>query len=466
LKTINKFSFLLLFALIIYFGGNDNVYAQEETTEWPIYIVQSGDILSSIANRFRVSVDSIVTENSMVNANQLFVGTELAIPGITWANGTLIEGEIPLGESYLSMKRAYGYSEITMMHLGDIVSPAQLSVGRSFLFANNQGEHLDQERFALHKSQNILGIAIENNRNPWEIVGENLLPGGWDIIPGDVLRIPKTDGFGPSGFPSSIKSVEIIKGDFVQGKTNVIRIATDKIDLVLSGAFMGNSITFNQDESGDYFSLFGPHVLAKPGFYPLEIIGMDNNGALYEFVQLVKVMDGAYGSESITVDPALLDDQLAKYEGEYLQSIISKVTPEKFWNGYFLAPTIYYDNINSLFGTRRSFNKSPYDYYHSGLDFGGGTGVEINAPANGVVVFSSPVELRGNLTIIDHGWGIFSGYSHQSELKVNVGDNIVAGQVIGLVGNTGRSSGAHLHWEMWAAGLQVDPMDWLIQEFP
>ena len=68
--------------------------------------------------------------------------------------------------------------------------------------------------------------------------------------------------------------------------------------------------------------------------------------------------------------------------------------------------------------------------------------------------------------MIDHGWGVYSGFWHQSEFLVQVGEFVAPGQVIGLVGDTGRGTGAHLHWELWVNGVQVDPLDWLQQEYP
>jgi murein DD-endopeptidase MepM/ murein hydrolase activator NlpD len=81
-------------------------------------------------------------------------------------------------------------------------------------------------------------------------------------------------------------------------------------------------------------------------------------------------------------------------------------------------------------------------------------------------VFASPWTVRGNATIIDHGWGVYSGFWHQSKFNVQAGDVVEQGQVIGEVGGTGRVTGAHLHWELWVNGVQVDPMDWLTQTYP
>jgi len=68
--------------------------------------------------------------------------------------------------------------------------------------------------------------------------------------------------------------------------------------------------------------------------------------------------------------------------------------------------------------------------------------------------------------MIDHGWGVYTGYMHQSEILVNVGDQVEAGQIIGKVGETGRVEGPHLHWEVWVGGIQVDPLDWLNNIYP
>ena len=92
--------------------------------------------------------------------------------------------------------------------------------------------------------------------------------------------------------------------------------------------------------------------------------------------------------------------------------------------------------------------------------------LKIYAAAAGVVVFSGPLTVRGNATIIDHGLGVFSAYYHQEEFKVNVGDKVSQGQLIGIMGHTGRVTGPHLHFEVWVNGIQVQPLDWLNNIYP
>jgi murein DD-endopeptidase MepM/ murein hydrolase activator NlpD len=82
------------------------------------------------------------------------------------------------------------------------------------------------------------------------------------------------------------------------------------------------------------------------------------------------------------------------------------------------------------------------------------------------VVFAGPLTVRGNATVIDHGWGIYTAYDHQSEVFVNPGEYVEPGQLIGLGGATGRVTGPHLHLEVWVGGVKVDPIDWLQKSFP
>ena len=122
----------------------------------------------------------------------------------------------------------------------------------------------------------------------------------------------------------------------------------------------------------------------------------------------------------------------------------------------------------SGFGNRRTYNNGVFSNYHSGVDFGVCTANNINiyASADGTVIFADLLPIHGNFTVIDHGWGVYTPYSHQSQLLVSVGQEVKRGDLIGLIGSTGRSVGPHLHWEVIINSTYVNPVTWLGTQFP
>ena len=102
-----------------------------------------------------------------------------------------------------------------------------------------------------------------------------------------------------------------------------------------------------------------------------------------------------------------------------------------------------------IYGTRR---------FHAGIDIGAGSGASIRAATGGKVVVAGPTGSYGNLVVIDHGDGFSTAYAHQSRVNVGEGQRVERGKVIGYVGSTGASTGAHLHFETRINGETVDPM--------
>ncbi|MDR1557592.1 MAG: M23 family metallopeptidase [Tannerellaceae bacterium] len=95
--------------------------------------------------------------------------------------------------------------------------------------------------------------------------------------------------------------------------------------------------------------------------------------------------------------------------------------------------------------------------FHSGMDFSAPIGTDIYATGNGVVVFSGWKQNYGNCITIDHGFGYRTLYGHLSKANVRVGQKVTRGEVIGYVGNTGLSTGPHLHYEVIIRGKFDDP---------
>jgi murein DD-endopeptidase MepM/ murein hydrolase activator NlpD len=122
--------------------------------------------------------------------------------------------------------------------------------------------------------------------------------------------------------------------------------------------------------------------------------------------------------------------------------------------------------ISSYYGTRRSYSGGPYNSFHGGVDFNAGMGTAVLAPADGVVVLADSLAVRGNAIVLDHGWGLLTGYWHLSSIDVVEGQEVQVGEMIGRVGNTGLSTGAHLHWEVWVGGISVDGRQWLSGGYP
>jgi len=98
---------------------------------------------------------------------------------------------------------------------------------------------------------------------------------------------------------------------------------------------------------------------------------------------------------------------------------------------------------------------------HTGIDYAAGTGVPIKAAGNGIVVWAGPRGGYGNAVIIDHRNGLATLYAHQSVVKATVGQKVSTGLVIGFVGQTGMSTGPHLHFEVREKGTPVDPVLYL-----
>ena len=126
------------------------------------------------------------------------------------------------------------------------------------------------------------------------------------------------------------------------------------------------------------------------------------------------------------------------------------------WRQQFIRPVS--GRISGLFGAQRIYNGTPGSY-HSGMDIAASNGTPFVAPADGIVILAAAdsFTLEGHLLMIDHGMGLNSAFLHSSKLLVNEGDVVKKGQVIGLVGATGRASGPHLHWGLKWNNARIDP---------
>lgn len=448
------------------------VRAQEDQPDQPIYIVQSGDTLWNIARRFHVSYQDLLRENNLTEDSSIHPGEKLVIPGLGSISGVLTTKTMPFGESLSSLSKRYQISEEVLVKLNRLTTPMELYAGLSVvLLANEEGEVSEWtgKRKTVAEGRSLLEAAVNENVNPWKVVSQNGLEGTWDLIPGEVVRVPGVEDAGPGGFPGEIADVTYSPDEFVQGNTMVFRIEAPSGTEVY-GSFGDHKLHFFP--SGDGFvALQGVHAFAEMGLHPLSLSGQLADGSPFAYRQMVRVLSGEFNYVKINgVPPETVSIELSRKEEEKLAAYAEEANPHKAWKGKFTVPVPEkYNNPYPPFGDRRSFNGSGFYYYHSGIDFStwGNYGIDIYAAAPGKVVYAEKgSKIYGGSTMIDHGWGVFTMYGHQEDIFVREGQRVKAGEVIGTVGSSGRSTGPHLHWEVWVGGVPVDPMDWLENRYP
>ena len=463
---LKRISILLLFVILL----SLTVQPASAQSSGPVYIIQPGDTLSLIASRFNVTLNDLVNANPSLDPNVLSQGQEIVIPGLEGVTGVLQTEIISLGDNLRSLSRRTQVSDAQLKKLNRLVSPSELYVGTSLIVPTESQQNSLSTRMSPALGESLLELAVKEGSDPWTLTSLNKLSGTWDTLPGDMLYSPTGQAEGnATGLPSAFQSASIEPLPMVQGGTEVIRVQAQEA-ATLSGVLADKPLHFFPSINGQ-IALQGVDVLLEPGVYPLFMEATFPDGSKQSFQQMVLVKSGNYLSEDIilndssTIDPAVTEPEL-----QNLVSITTPATPTRYWDGIFTAPAVFPDCFTSRYGTRRVYKVVNSDTelpgFHSGLDFCGGEGLQIYAPAAGKVVFAAPLTVRGNATIIDHGWGVYSGFWHQSQQFVNVGDMVEPGQVIGLVGGTGRVTGPHLHWEVWVNGIQVNPLDWLSKAYP
>jgi len=461
--------FVILSFLILPFQP---AHAQE--TSGPVYIVQPGDSLSSIAVFFSISLPDLMSANGITDPNQLDAGQQLIIPGLEGITGVINTELINFGDSFRSVTRRTQVTLNMFKKLNHIVSPGEFYVGVNMIVPVQEGSQNLTKRISVGTGESLLETAVKQNTDAWTLVHYNGLQGSWDSISGDTLFAPgETGEQGASGLPSAFISAEIRNLPIKQGGTGVIKVKTLP-NVTLDGILVDHQLHFFPMEDGSQVALQGVHALLPPGIYPLRLDATLPDGSKQSYEQYILIISGNYPDDPILyVDPVTIDPAETEPELNKLINITSVVTPEKLWTGDFYSPASQYAEatyFTSRYGNRRTYIGINTDLsiqgFHTGLDFGGGTGLPITAPARGKVILAENWTVRGGTTIIDHGWGVYSGFWHQSKFDVQVGDIVEQGQVIGEVGGTGRVTGPHLHWELWVNGIQVDPLDWLTNTYP
>lgn len=165
--------------------------------------------------------------------------------------------------------------------------------------------------------------------------------------------------------------------------------------------------------------------------------------------------------EEYVTPPASVRDRI-KWEAELLQTVLSVVTPQWLAEDEFILP--HDGEMAPNFGEKRIYNNVPRSP-HSGVDISAPAGDPVRASNTGRVVLARDLYFSGKTVILDHGLGLFTYYCHFSTLKAKRDQKVRKGEIIGLVGSTGRSTGPHLHWSARIRQSRVDPVALLSLSF-
>lgn len=213
-----------------------------------------------------------------------------------------------------------------------------------------------------------------------------------------------------------------------------------------------------------WLAIVGVALTAKPGEHQISIRSGKNTQHPISFT----VEPKAYKEQRITltnkrqVNPLTADLERIKREKRIM------VAAFKDWNTS-LTPSMILAKpttgpLSSPFGLRRFFNDQPRNP-HSGLDIAAPEGTLIQAPAEAIVVATGDYFFNGKTVLLDHGHGLVTMYCHMSRIDVTEGEHVQLNETLGLVGKTGRVTGAHLHWSVSLNNARIDP-NLLMQQEP
>ncbi len=217
-------------------------------------------------------------------------------------------------------------------------------------------------------------------------------------------------------------------------------------------------------ENGLWQAVIGVPLEAKPGTHEISV---SQNGK--DKTLLFTIEDKQYPTQHITikdkrkVNPNQYDMERINRESARIDAALQHWTENNEVPFNFIWPLK--GEVSGLFGRRRVFNGEPRKP-HSGMDIAAATGTPIQAPAAGIIRATGDYFFNGNTVFIDHGQGLVTMFCHLSRIDVKDGQQVKQGEVIGVVGATGRVTGPHLHFGVSLNDERVEPRLFFPQDGP
>ncbi|MBI1425514.1 MAG: peptidoglycan DD-metalloendopeptidase family protein [Gammaproteobacteria bacterium] len=253
-------------------------------------------------------------------------------------------------------------------------------------------------------------------------------------------------------FLGSVQAITLPESAPVPGGVAVIKLDVDEKPVK---AYFEKHRVMVLQQGQDWYAIVGLPLSLKPGKYTLSYTTRQQQQR-HDF----SVVDKEYATQRLTlknkrmVNPTPKDLVRIGKESKIIHRALAtwRATPDVNLNFEMPVEGI----ISSPYGLRRIFNGEPRNP-HSGLDIAAAVGTPIHAPSGGVVLATGDYFFNGNTILLDHGQGLVTMYCHMSKIEVKPGQHVAQGQVIGLVGRTGRVTGPHLHWGVSLNNTMVEP---------
>ena len=264
-----------------------------------------------------------------------------------------------------------------------------------------------------------------------------------------------------SGFaqadPNNPSYIQISSTRIPQGGVSLITIRSTPWEHP-KVTWLNKKVHLIPNESNTYWKGFLAVDLTKKPGYDQVIVSMNPSDQTAQIK--MEIVSKDYGLSRLTLPKHMveLDDktlQRVLKEQKKMRKLWEAPHPNLLWKGTFIRPVP--GKVISPFGTKRIINDQPRSP-HSGIDMRGQTGTPIKTMNHGKIVLTDDFFFSGKSVVIDHGGEILSMYFHLNKILVQHGEYVKKGQVIGLIGSTGRASGPHLHWGIRLNRARVDPM--------
>lgn len=243
------------------------------------------------------------------------------------------------------------------------------------------------------------------------------------------------------------------------GKCFEVKLISSEGIASASAEFLGRKIRFFKN-GDNYRAIIGIPIAQKTGPHPLLIKMTDDKGKTSELAAQVKVLPYKFPRVSFWLKPEkrkLMTTPAVVDEWALVEKKLVLEADEQGWRQAFILPVKA--PVSMYFGTVERVNGKPQGQ-HRGCDLAVPIGTKVAAANDGTVVFAEKLTVYGGTMVVDHGQGIHTIYLHLSKFLAPVGQAVAKGDVIALSGNTGYSSGPHLHWAMSVHDLRVDPLQW------